>query len=155
MNEPNKGRRFNLALRDRDRFWSKVQKTDTCWIWTGAALRGYGQFHLGTAATRRTLYAYRVAYELKVGPIAEGLELDHLCRNRACVNPDHLEPVTHTENMRRAFEAMKTCRRGHPRTEDNTRVVVQADGIQRRRCRECLRENDRARTRRRTTSAQP
>lgn len=73
-----------------DRFWEKVDKSGECWLWTAyTTKKGYGQTHIGG----KTKYAHRVAYELSVGPIPDGKELDHLCRNRACVNPDHLDPV--------------------------------------------------------------
>lgn len=82
-----------------ERFLSKVRVNEAgCWIWTGQCdHRGYGRFALG----RRHLIAHRYGYEAMVGPIPDGLEIDHLCRARACVNPDHLEPVTHRENLRR------------------------------------------------------
>jgi hypothetical protein len=88
-----------------------------CWLWTGARFRkGYGNF--GIDGHNRS--AHRVAYELYIGPIPEGLDLDHLCRVPSCVNPDHLEPVTRRENIRRgdsvpARKAAQThCKRGHP-----------------------------------------
>lgn len=83
-----------------DRFWAKVEKSDSCWLWTGALFpsNGYGALHLDGAAVP----AHRVSYELNVGPIPDGLTIDHLCRVRACVRPDHLEPVTQAENLRRA-----------------------------------------------------
>ena len=92
---------FEMTLEER--FWFKVNKTDTCWLWTGA-LRGdgYGKFHV----KRKWVYAHRFAYELLVGPIPDGLELDHLCRIRNCVRPSHLEPVTHQENMQRAIDKL-------------------------------------------------
>jgi hypothetical protein len=95
-----------------------------CWEWTGATggSRRYGCISV-KGVTRR---AHRVAYELLAGPIPDGLELDHLCRNRLCVNPEHLEPVTHRENVLRgdappAANVSKThCPRGHELTPENT-----------------------------------
>jgi hypothetical protein len=106
------------------RFWKQVQKTDSCWLWTGRVDRcGYGAQFLW----HRTLtMPHRYAYELLVGPVAEGLTLDHLCRNRLCVNPAHMEPVTLRENILRgdsphAINARKThCKHGHAFDEANT-----------------------------------
>lgn len=105
-----------------NRFWSYVEHSDDCWIWTGAkSAAGYGRIEWN----RRQQQAHRVAYELIVGPIPEGLELDHLCRNRACVRPDHLEPVTGRINLLRgntytAYYAHRThCEHGHLLTEGN------------------------------------
>lgn len=76
------------------RFWSKVSDTGDCWIWNAYTMpNGYGYFDKG--------YAHRWSYEHMVAPIPSDLELDHLCRTRNCVNPYHLEPVTHAENHRR------------------------------------------------------
>lgn len=95
-------------------FWDRVVKGDGCWSWTGNHDdKGYARVW----RDGRTALAHRVAYIETVGPVPEGLELDHLCRNRGCVRPDHLEPVTHTENMRRSPLAMarrEVCQRGHP-----------------------------------------
>lgn len=83
-----------------DRLWAKVDMTDGCWLWTGTVNRqGYGRFCIGGRGNTRL--AHRVTYELLVGPVPVGLELDHLCNVRGCVRPDHLEPVTHVENLRR------------------------------------------------------
>lgn len=99
-----------------ERFWPKVHKTETCWNWIaciGGA--GYGQFYSG----ERLVGAHRWSYEHFVGPIPFGLTIDHLCRNRPCVNPQHLEPVTKRENNLRgvgspAKNAAKIhCKRGH------------------------------------------
>lgn len=84
-----------------DRFWAKVDKDADCWEWRGSRNhKGYG---LARRRDGKGIQAHRLAYELTVGPIPEGLEIDHLCVNRGCVNPSHLEPVTHTENIRRGY----------------------------------------------------
>lgn len=103
------------------RFWSYVDRSggpDACWPWMGARYaNGYGQFRVGT----RRVSAHRFAYEDGRGPIPDGLEPDHLCGNRACCNPAHLEAVTHAENMRRGSVAQRThCERGHAYTPENT-----------------------------------
>lgn len=93
-----------------DRFWSKVDKSGDCWVWTGGASGGYGKFWMDGKSAR----AHRVAYVALVGPVPVGLDLDHLCRNRRCVKPDHLEPVTLAENNQRAAVVRDTCRHDHP-----------------------------------------
>ena len=113
-----------------DRFWSKATPCPMsgCWLWTGYAHRsGYGFIGMGskTDGTRRPHPAHRVAYEALVGPVRDGLHMDHLCRQRCCVNPAHLEPVTSAENTRRGFagihNARKThCPHGHEYTTENT-----------------------------------
>jgi hypothetical protein len=85
-----------------DRLWSRVTKTDTCWLWTGSCTTaGYGTVGRGSD---EWFYVHRLAYELLVGPIPDGLTIDHLCRVRHCVRPDHLEPVTRAENTRRELQ---------------------------------------------------
>jgi hypothetical protein len=109
-----------------DRFWKYVQKTETCWNWTGSKLpTGYAPFCIsGRGKNRVRTYAHRFAYNLLVGEVPEGLDLDHVCRNRACVNPAHLEPVTRSENMLRAapyrpahYDMGPTCPNGHDRAQ--------------------------------------
>jgi hypothetical protein len=120
----------------------EVQQDD-CWRWTGAISRGgYGQAH----ACGIQVAAHRLAYELFVGPISGGLVLDHLCRQRWCCNPEHVEPVTQAENIRRGLtghiNATKThCPYGHPYTADNT-YVIPATGA--RACRTCAARRRRA-----------
>lgn len=130
-----------------ERFWEKVNKDGpipehrpdlgSCWVWTAATNpNGYGKI----VENGHFLAAHRVSYEMLVGPIPKGLEPDHLCRNHPCVNPDHLEPVTHKENHRRGKWAMTShCPQGHPYDAMNT--VVEKDGW--RKCRVCV--NERAR----------
>ena len=120
-----------------ERLLSKINKTDGCWEWTAArSSNGYGLLDDDDGKTRR---AHRLMFELFIGPIGAGLELDHLCRNRLCVRPDHLEPVTHKENMRRAapFRPIKThCPNNHVYDEVNTCYVTTLRGTERR-CRIC------------------
>jgi hypothetical protein len=126
------------------RFMSHVDKTDRCWLWTGAAtgsIRKYGVFAPGGGAVN--VYAHRWMYEHAVGSIPEGLEIDHLCRVYLCVNPEHLEPVTHKENRRRA--RLKVCGRGHDLTDPaNERWDENGN---RRGCRVCHRDRVRERSR--------
>lgn len=126
-----------------ERWRQKVQEAPSgCWLWTGSLdRRGYGQFTVNYAdGSRRTLRAHRFVYELLIGQLPAELTLDHLCRVRHCVNPDHLDPVLHRDNVRRGEagvnNASKThCSRGHEFTPENTHW----DGRQRN-CRTCRRE---------------
>lgn len=121
----------------------KHEGADSCWEWTGSlSSGGYGRTHFAGA----TIVVHRMAYEAHVGPIPEGLQIDHLCRNRACCNPAHLEPVTAQVNILRgetiaASRAAQThCVNGHEFTERNTRI---RDG-RHRTCIECTRIRARA-----------
>jgi hypothetical protein len=120
-----------------ERFWGMFEEDpDThCWQWNGSLVQsGYGR-HGGTSA-------HRYAYELLVGPIPEGLHIDHLCRNRGCVNPGHMETVTIAENVLRgegvtARQRRQThCKRGHPLSGDNLRVTPDGHRV----CRACQRD---------------
>jgi hypothetical protein len=120
-----------------ERFWRSVHKTETCWVWSGANNgRGYGKFWISKG---RSAYAHRVAYEHLVGPIPDGLTIDHLCFNTRCIRPDHLEPVTLAENVRRAQARVTECPQGHPYSPANTYVCPRG----KRRCRQCARDRDR------------
>jgi hypothetical protein len=101
------------------RFWRKVDKTASCWLWTGALDRlGYARFK---PVPELMVMVHRFAYEDLVGPIPAELEIDHLCRVRHCVNPGHLEPVTHDENMNRRRVRLPgtLCKRGHVLSPEN------------------------------------
>lgn len=107
-----------------------------CWLWEGGlCTNGYAQIMIA----RRYKMAHVVCYKIHRGDYPDGLELDHHCRVRSCINPDHLEPVTKLENMRRArvLMAPKThCKNGHLFTPDN--IYSYGDG--RRHCRNCIKD---------------
>lgn len=132
----------------RDRFWAKVDiyfGLNGCWLWTGYVnLAGYGRFD--------GRLAHRFAYEDMIGPVPDGLDIDHLCRVRNCVNPAHLEPVTRAENLRRGIKPRRDrdpliarrnrekthCPRGHEYTPENTYRLPSRPSA--RYCRACHRE---------------
>lgn len=137
-----------------ERFWAKVNKNGPvpvrkpelgpCWVWTaGVDEKGYGQFNDG----QRSRKAHAFSYELEYEEIPDGLEPDHLCRNRPCIRPDHLEAVTHRENCQRAKYAVETCSRDHqlPPPGPNGRRV----------CRECANISNRAYKERQRKAAPP
>jgi hypothetical protein len=141
-----------------ERFWPKVDKDGPiptyrpdlgrCWLWTGSGNgRGYGQIGEGN----RNLYAHRVAYELAIGPIPIGKQIDHLCRVRNCVNPAHLEAVTQKENVERGTTgevnaarqlAQTHCKRGHPFDAANTYIAPNGQRL----CKTCRRWRARRKT---------
>lgn len=142
---------FKCSPTAERRFWARVHKTPECWLWTGGTSRGYGQLSWGSPGTPGRTSAYRFAYELLVGPVPEGMQLDHLCRVRNCVNPAHLEPVTCQVNVLRgigpsATNAAKShCAKGHPLAGEN--LVVNSKG--QRICLECRRRSGREAARKR------
>lgn len=127
------------------RFYDKVmpEPMSGCWLWMASLDHGgYARYrHNG-----KSYIAHRASYEMHVGPIPPGLDIDHKCRVRSCVNPDHLEPVTRSENLGRSSlmgrsinhrNSQKThCKHGHPFNEENTVIITATGG---RRCKECHR----------------
>jgi hypothetical protein len=144
-----------IPLKDRLLARVTVDHGTGCWLWpTVNARTGYGSVRVGGRTSRMAL-AHRVSYELHVGPIPEGRQLDHLCRNRACVNPAHLEPVTAQINVLRgeglaAANAVKThCVVGHPLTGANLYVCPRGT----RKCRACRAEASRRYAQRKRATA--
>jgi hypothetical protein len=123
-----------------ERFLNYVEKTEDCWLWTGNRDRkGYGRFTTTQSTSDR---AHRVAYRLWVGPIPDGHELHHTCKNRACVRPDHLRPefgTDHARHHRRERPLLTHCKRGHAFTPENTRLNGQGNRV----CRTCERTRPR------------
>lgn len=126
--------------------WSTGRKIGRCWSWSGALMKsGYTQ--IGNAGRRE--YGHRASYMLFVGPIPKRRQIDHLCRNRGCVNPKHLEAVTQRTNIRRGLagenliimaRAKTHCSQGHPYNRENTYRRPMGG----RACRECMRTRTRA-----------
>jgi len=132
-----------------ERFWRKVRKTDTCWLWPNPKENGYGE----TYRNGRTVYAHRAAYVLVKGPIADGHQVDHLCKVRNCVRPDHLEAVSPQENNARSTSpsaqnlAKDQCPQGHPYDQANTYM-----NGRKRACRICRNEIKRRHRKRKVVS---
>ena len=125
-------------------FWSKVNKNGpiqedcpnlkNCWQWTAAKCLGYGRFGFN----KKTLLAHRISYTLIKGEIPRGLVLDHICRNTSCVNPEHLDIVTHKENIQRVpVERREKCNKGHDLVESSSYRV---DRFFFKHCKKCTRE---------------
>lgn len=148
------GHRFNLPMPMRkfppfeERFWARVERRgpEECWPWLSTRTsNGYGSCRPLSGEDTKTT-AHRVAYELTRGPIPEGMELDHLCRNRACVNPAHMEPVSHQQNCKRGVWARprKThCVNGHELSGDNIKWYLSRGKYWSRGCKACDRERAR------------
>lgn len=117
------------------RYWGQIHRTDECWLWTGKkSAKGYGNY---VSENGRKMRPHQWAWVLKHGEVPDGFVLDHLCRNRACVNPDHLEPVTAVENTRRGALArwVEPCPNGHDQT-----VYRRVSSAGKNYCSECRRE---------------
>ena len=100
-----------------DEFWQNVEKSspEKCWLWIGSKIyKGYGKY--------KNDFVHRISYEITKGKIPNGLTIDHLCFNKLCVNPKHLEAVTNSENVKRYHQARTHCKYGHPFNEKNTRI---------------------------------
>lgn len=118
------------------RFWSHVRQEGECWVWTlKPDSYGYGRIQIG-GRSGSSVKAHRWAWEHMIGPIPDDLTLDHLCPNKMCVRPDHLEPVPSEENVSRHWKRQDTCKNGHVRTEENT-YIRKRDGS--KQCLDCSR----------------
>lgn len=125
-----------LTLKQKLLFYSKKEPgilSTPCWVWKKNLRLGYGRvLWKGKLET-----VHRLAYKEWVGEIKYGLDLDHLCRNRACLNPNHLEPVTHKENVNRGALKKEFCLRGH-KLEGNVYFTTRRNGQVKRDCKDCM-----------------
>lgn len=137
--------------KDHDRFWSKVDKQFLgCWLWNQKiGKNGYASFH----AKGKTTTAHRYSYQIFFGKVQDNLHIDHICRTRHCVNPDHLEAVTVKENVVErsmgltGFNSRKTkCKKGHELSGDNLKIL-KSNGKESRRCITCVNDEQRERWR--------
>jgi hypothetical protein len=133
--------RFTAKVNEDGPIPSFAPHLGPCWIWIGATHpKGYGRFMFFKGKVGQ---AHRWSYEHYVGPIPDGLDIDHLCRVRNCVNPEHLEPVTNLENHIRAGLAVTECKFGHEYTPENT---YRRPGRSSKECRACIKERPTRRT---------
>ncbi len=149
----------NQPISVKERFWAKVNKNGpiptyaphlgNCWLWTSVKAHGYPMFNLTTNPLKRIR-----AYHLLLGKPPKGFEYDHLCRIHSCTRPEHLELVTHAENVRRGdswrhfadSQSSKThCPQGHPYDLFNTRIRIRPTGKAYRACRACIQLRQKAR----------
>lgn len=140
--------RYQTGHNFGDFMFSRIDRSTACWVWIGSRdIAGYGRAGFEFAG-RKAWLAHRLMWTAFNGPIPEGLDLDHLCRNKACVNPDHLEPVTRSENIRRGAGNHKTqavrpafCPAGHRYDRGDLRTEPLGPGQRRSRrwCRDCNR----------------
>lgn len=133
---------FDPALLPENMQSKILPSVNGCWEWIGALnSRGYSSVGNGKGSS---VLAHRLAYEIIVGPIPDGLTIDHLCRNKPCVNTDHLEPVTVAENNRRAARLQTHCSKGHPLSGQNLYLRRRKHGWVQRVCRKCNYEHGKA-----------
>lgn len=129
--------RTDTSLRERLLALADATSLDACWPWRGAkTTKKYGKFSIGG----KIYQAHRISYLVFIGPVPDGLVIDHLCRNRSCINPRHMEAVSSRENTLRGYgpaglNSKKThCPQGHPYSDENTRILPRKGG---RRCKAC------------------
>lgn len=97
-----------LTARELEAFWAKVDKSGTCWTWTGCTRSGYGIARI----KRKSRQAHRISYEIHTGPIPDGMDIDHKCFTRSCVNPAHLRAVTRKQNNEHQISARRDSKTG-------------------------------------------